>query len=247
MHSLDIISSINTESKSRKKYYDENALKAYKEDIKSYKKGSNNDMNYTYELINGFLQINNVNNYGINLINIKTTKVNKERAKNIIKIIKGIDRRMVPYNSKEILYKGITHISKITLDNRIPFIYKSYNSTTTDYKTAISFANAEKDEYRILLRLTINPAIKVYNYKDTDNEFEFLLQRNTIISNFVFTRYDEKNKVYVYDAIVSKYNPYPLFIPQKTSLGFLDLKLDKEKNKLIKIFDIKKTSKPSFY
>ena len=239
MNSLEYISSIKT--KSRKKYYDENALKAYKEDIKSYKKNSDNEINYTYELINNFLQINNVNTDGINLINIKNTKVNKKRAKNIIEIVKGIDRRMLPYNSKKQLYKGITHISKKTLDEKTPIIYKSYNSTTIDYDIAVSFANPEFNEYRIVLILTIDPTIKIYNYKDKDNESEILLERNTIISNFIFNYYDKKNKVYVYDAIVSKYTPYPLFIPPKASPNFLDLKINKDNSpKEMKIFDIKK-------
>ena len=245
MNSLQFISSAKT--KSRKNYYDENALIAYKKDIRSYNKGLyNNDNKYTYEIILDFLQVNNVNTEGINLINIKTTKVNKEKAKNIIEIVKGIDRKMIPYNSKELLYKGITHISKITLDKYFPVIYKSYNSATTDYKTAVSFANAENDEHRIVLRLSINPEIKAYNYKDYDNESEILLERNTIISNFVFSSYDKKNKVYLYDAIVSKYNPFPLFIPipKKASPDFLGLKINKHISpKKMKIFDINKTLK----
>ena len=242
MDNLQFISSIKT--KSRKKYYDENAIKAYKEDIKSYKKGSNNENNYTYELINGFLQINNVNTDGINLINIKTTKVNKKKAKNIIEIVKGIDRRMTLYNSKKQLYKGITHISKKTLDEKTPIIYKSYNSTTTDYQTAVSFTNPENDEYRIVLILTIDPEIKGYDYEDKDNESEILLERNTIISNFIFNSYDKKNNIYLYNAIVSKYNPTPIFIPPKTSPDFLNLKINKDISpKEMKIFDINKTLK----
>ena len=242
MDNLQFISSIKT--KSRKKYYDENALKAYKEDIKSYKKGSNNDINYTYELINGFLQVNNVNSDGINLINLKMSKVNKERVKNIIEIVKGIDRRMTRYNLKKQLYKGITHISKRTLDENTPIIYKSYNSTTTDYQTAVSFTNPENDEYRIVLILTIDSVIKGYDYEDKDNESEILLERNTIISNFVFNSYDKKNKVHIYNAIVSKYNPYPLYIPPKASPDFLNLKLNKDISpKEMKIFDINKTLK----
>ena len=107
-------------SKSRVKYYDENALKAYKGDIKSY----NGESRYNYETINGFLQVNNVNSKGVNLINIKHNKLSKERVKNIIEIVKGIDRRMRPYNSKkQIVYKGITHISKRTLDINTPVIF----------------------------------------------------------------------------------------------------------------------------
>ena len=108
MDDLQYISSIKT--KSRKKYYDENALKAYKYNIKSYNKG----FSYDYGIINEFLQVNNVNNNGINLINTKMTKVNRERAKNIIEIVNGIDKRMALYNSTKTLYKGITHISKKT-------------------------------------------------------------------------------------------------------------------------------------
>lgn len=116
MNSLQYISPI--QSISRKKYYDENALKAYKEDINSQSKKDY----YSYEVINDFLKVNNVNTDGINLINVKTTKVNREKAKNIIEIVKGIDRRMSPYNSKNKLYKGITHVSKRTLDNNISLI-----------------------------------------------------------------------------------------------------------------------------
>jgi hypothetical protein len=243
MSSLQFISSIKT--KSRKDYYDENAVKAYKEDIKSYKKGLDNDSRYSYEIINGFLQLNNVSNTGVNLINIKKNKLSKEKVKNIIEIIKGIDKRMLPYNSKTILYKGITHISKKTLDYNVPVIYKSYNSTTTNYKTAVSFANTENEDFRIVFKLTINPELKVYNYRDVDDESEILLERNTIISNYVYNSYDKKNKVHVYDAIISKYNPMPLFIPPKSSPDFLELKIDKNANpKLMKIFDINKTSKP---
>ena len=149
MNSLQYISPI--QSISRKKYYDENALKAYKEDINSQSKKDY----YSYEVINDFLKVNNVNTDGINLINVKTTKVNREKAKNIIEIVKGIDKRMIPYKSTNKLYKGITHISKRTLDNNIPLIYKSYNSTTLEYKIAASFANIETDEYRIVLILTV--------------------------------------------------------------------------------------------
>ena len=244
MDSLQFISSI--ESVSRKKYYNENALKAYKEDIKSYKKGSVNDSNYTYEIINDFLRVNNVNINGINLINKKKTKVNIKKAKNIIEIVKGIDKRMTPFNSKKELYKGITHISKKTLDENNPIVYKSYNSTTLNYQIAASFANTDDDDFRIVLILTINPDIKVYNYMDKNNESEILLERNTIISNFVYNSYDNKQNVHIYNAIVSQYNPLPLFIPKNTSTSpnFLDLKIDKNITlKQMKIFDINKTFK----
>ena len=72
MNSLEIVSSIKTQS--RKKYYDENALKAYKDNLKSYKKKQDNQASpaskatpldfsvpYDYAVINEFLQINNVN------------------------------------------------------------------------------------------------------------------------------------------------------------------------------------------
>jgi len=245
MDSFQFISSI--ESESRKKYYNENALKAYKEDIKSYKKGSDYDSKYTYEIINDFLKVNNVNIDGINLINKKKTKVNIKKAKNIIEIVKGIDKRMTPYNSNMELYKGITHISKKTLDVNNPVIYKSYNSTTLNYKIATSFANTYDDDFRIVLKLTINPDIKAYNYMDKNNESEILLERNTIISNFVYNSYDNKQNVHIYNAIVSRYNPQPLFIPKKTSTSpnFLDLKINKNITlKQMKIFDINKTFGP---
>jgi hypothetical protein len=76
MNSLQYISPI--QSKSRRKYYGDNALKAYKGDIKSYN-DSRNDSKYTYEVINDFLKVNNVNTDGINLINKRMTKVNKEK------------------------------------------------------------------------------------------------------------------------------------------------------------------------
>jgi hypothetical protein len=238
MDDLQYISSIKT--KSRKKYYNENALKAYKYNIKSYNKG----FSYDYGIINEFLQVNNVNNDGINLINTKLTKVNRKRAKNIIEIVNGIDKRMTLYNSTKTLYKGITHISKRTLDSNTPVIYKSYNSTTTDYKTALNFTNPEYDEYRVILILTIDPIIKSYDYKDKNDESEILLERNTIISNFVFNSFNEINKVYFYNAIVTKYNPEPLFIPPKISPDFLGLKIDKNISpKKMKIFDIKKNFK----
>jgi len=238
MNDLQYISSIKT--KSRKKYYNENALKAYKYNIKSYNKG----FSYDYGIINEFLQVNNVNNDGINLINTKLTKVNRKRAKNIIEIVNGIDKRMTLYNSTKTLYKGITHISKRTLDSNTPVIYKSYNSTTTDYKTALNFTNPEYDEYRVILILTIDPIIKSYDYKDKNDESEILLERNTIISNFVFNSFNEINKVYFYNAIVTKYNPEPLFIPPKISPDFLGLKIDKNISpKKMKIFDIKKNFK----
>lgn len=253
MNSLEIISSIKTLS--RKKYYDEKALSAYKKGIRSYNKGEPLDFRgYDYAEINNFLQINNVNNDGINLINLKTAKVNKKRAKNIIEIVKGIDKRMVllPSNFKKPLYKGIIHISKRTLDSNTPVIYKSYNSTTADYETALNFTYQKSqkydeksiqkyDEYSIVLKLTIDPAINVYDYDDDTYESEILLERNTIISNFVFNSYDKNNKVYIYDAIVSKYNPEPLFIPKKAFPDFLGVKIKKNTSpKEIKIFDINK-------
>ena len=228
--------------KSKEDYYDKNALKAYKGDIKSY----NGDSWYNYEIINEFLQVNNVNSKGVNLINIKQNKLNKERVKNIIEIVKGIDRRMFPYNSKkQIVYKGITHISKRTLDINTPFIYKSYNSITTDYETAVSFANTEEgDEYRIVLELTIHPQIKAYDYGDEYNESEILLERNTVLSNFEYKKKDIKNRVYVYKALVSKYNPEPLFIPPKSSPKLLDLRIDKNTSpKEIKLFDIRRNKR----
>ena len=255
MNSLELISSIKT--KSRKKYYDENALKAYKNNLKSYNNGNRLDFSgahYDYAVINEFLQINNVNNEGINLINLKTAKVNKKRAKNIIEIVKGIDKRMVllPRNFKKPLYKGITHISKRTLDSNTPVIYKSYSSTTADYETALNFTYQKSqksdeygiqkyDEYSIVLKLTIDPTIKVYDYEDETYESEFLLERNTIISNFVFNSYDKQNGIYIYDAIVSKYSPELLYIPKKASPDFLSLKLNKDISpKEMKIFDINK-------
>jgi hypothetical protein len=247
MNSLEIISSIKT--KSRKKYYDDNALEAYKNRLRSYNKGEQLDFSgipYDYAVINKFLQINNVNNEGINLINLKISKVNKKRAKNIIELVKGIDKRMVllPRNFKKPLYKGITHISKITLDSNTPVIYKAYSSTTADYETALNFTydkSQKKHEYSIVLKLQLNPTIKVYDYEDDTYESEFLLERNTVISNFVLNSFDSKNGVYIYDAIVSKYNPEPLFIPKKTSPDFLGLKLSKDRSpKEMMIFDINK-------
>jgi hypothetical protein len=128
------------------------------------------------------------------------------------------------------------------LDSNTPIIYKSYNSTTTDYKTALNFPNPEYNEYRVILILTIDPIIKVYDYKDKNDESEILLERNTIISNFIFKSYNELNKVYFYNAIVSKYNPEPLYIPPKASPDFLGIKIKKNRSpKEMKIFDIKKT------
>ena len=248
MNSLHIVSSIKT--KSRKKYYDEKALSAYKRGIISYKKDNPLDFGgipYDYAVINEFLKINNVNNEGVNLINLKMSKVNKERAKNIIKLVRGIDKRMHPLQSnfKKPLYKGITHISKITLDSNTPIIYKAYCSTTEDYKTALNFTyqkSQKKDEYSIVLKLQLNPTIKVYDYNDKTYESEILLERNTIISNFIFNSYDSKNGVYIYDAIVSKYNPEPLFIPKKASPDYLGIKIERDTSpKEMKIFDIKKT------
>ena len=251
MNSLELVSSIKTQS--RKKYYDENALKAYKDNLKSYKKKKDNlatpaipatkatplsfSIPYDYAVINEFLQVNNVNTDGINLINLKTTKGNKKRAKNIIEIVKGIDKRMVqlPRSFKKPLYKGITHISKRTLDSNTPVIYKSFSSTTADYETALNFTYqksqkmdehgmAKYDEYSIVLKLQLDPSIKVFDYEDETYEAEYLLERNTIISNFVFNSYDEKEGVYIYDAIVSKYSPELLFIPKpkKASVKFPD-------------------------
>jgi hypothetical protein len=60
----------------------------------------------------------------------------------------------------------------------------------------------------------LNPTIKGYEYSDDTYESEILLERNTIISN----SYDTINGVYIYDALVSKYNPEPLFIPKKLLL-----------------------------
>lgn len=237
MGDLDFETISPIRSKSREDYYDKNALKAYKGDIKSY----NGESRYNYGIINGFLQVNNVNSKGVNLINIKHNKLNKERVKNIIEIVKGIDRIMLPYNSKkQKVYKGITHISKRTLDTKTPVIYKSYNSITTDYKTALSFATTEEgDEYRIVLELTIHPQIKAYDYSDEYNESEILLERNTVLSNFEYKERDIKNRVYIYTALVSKYNPEPLFIPPKSSPKLLDLRIDKNTSpKKIKLFDI---------
>jgi hypothetical protein len=259
MSSLQYLSSIKTSS--RKKYYDENALKAYKEDIHSYTKDPINTSQYSYSVINDFLKVNNVNANGKNLINIKLNKVNKEKAKNIITIVKGIDKRMVPYNSTKKLYKGITHISKVSLDKNTPIIYKAYNSTTENYKIAVEFADTKQEEYRIVLILSLNPQIKVYNYNDKDDESEIVLERNTIISNFIYKEYDTKNNVHVYNAVVSNYYPDILYIPPKEASYFLDLKYDNTKlpeeasyfldlkydstnsPKKIKIFDITRTRK----
>ena len=262
MNSLEIVSSIKTQS--RKKYYDENALKAYKDNLKSYKKKQDKpdkkatpldfSVPYDYAVINEFLQINNVNTEGINLINLKITKGNKKRAKNIIEIVKGIDRRMVPLprSFKKPLYKGITHISKRTLDSNTPVIYKSFSSTTADYETALNFTYqksqkmderdmAKYDEYSIVLKLQLDPSIKVFDYEDETYEAEFLLERNTIISNFVFNSYDKKEGVYIYDAIVSKYSPELLFIPKKASPKFPDfLGLLKNEDTSPKVFDIRR-------
>jgi hypothetical protein len=224
MNDFDFIRSIKRSS--RKKYDDENALKAYKEEIKSYTKDSANSSQYSYSEINDFLNVNNVNANGKNLINIKLSKVNKEKAKNIITIVKGIDKRMGPYNSTNKLYKGITHISKVTLDKNTPIIYKAYNSTSENYDIAVTFTNTEREENKIVLIISLNPEIKVYNYNDKDNENEILLERNTIISNFIYNKYDAKNNVYVYDAVVSKYLPDILYIPPKEASYFLDLKYD---------------------
>ena len=59
---------------------------------------------------NEFLNINNVNNEGLNLINLKLSKVNIKRAKNIIELVKGIDKRMIqlPYFKKP--FTKVLHI-----------------------------------------------------------------------------------------------------------------------------------------
>lgn len=245
--SIQFISPITR--KSRKEYYRDNALKAYKEDIKTYKDYEKTKSIYSYDIINEFLQINNVNDTGINLINYKLTKVNKEKAKNIIEIVKSIDKQMMPYTSRKPLYKGLTHISKKTLDfNNTPLIYKAFNSTTHNYDVAASFANAGNDdaEFNILLILSVSPDIKSYDYHDIYNEAEILLERNTILSNFVYNTYDRKNKVHVYNAIVSKYMPVMLYFPKNKVDKFLNLKTDKtnKSSKLMKLFDINKKEFP---
>ena len=56
---------------------------------------------------------------------------------------------------------------------------------------------------------------------------------------------DNKQNVHIYNAIVSQYNPQPLFIPKKTVPNFLDLKIDENITlKQMKIFDINKTFRP---
>ena len=109
----------------------------------------------------------------------------------------------------------------------------------------MSFANTEEgDEYRIVLELTIHPQIKAYDYGDEYNESEILLERNTVLSNFEYKKKDIKNRVYVYKALVSKYNPEPLFIPPKSSPKLLDLRIDKNTSpKEIKLFDIRRNKR----
>lgn len=139
---------------------------------------------------------------------------------------------MLPFNSRNKLFKGITHISKKTIDENIPLIYKPFNSTTLNFETAVSFANTDSDEFRIVLILTVPPELNVYNYMDEYDEYEILLERNTIISNFVYNSYDKKNKVHVY-------NPLPFYIPHKASQDFLNLRIDKTKPAIkMKIYDI---------
>ena len=105
----------------------------------------------------------------------------------------------------------------------------------------MNMVSKKYDEYSIVLKLTIDPTIKVYDYEDETYESEFLLERNTIISNFVFNSYDKQNGIYIYDAIVSKYSPELLYIPKKASPNFLSLKLNKDISpKEMKIFDINK-------
>ena len=88
-----------------------------------------------------------------------------------------------------------------------------------------------------------------------------MLERNTIISNFIYKEYDTKNNVHVYNAVVSNYYPDILYIPPKEASYFLDLKYDNTKlpeeasyfldlkydstnsPKKIKIFDITRTRK----
>ena len=65
---LELLSPIKTAS--RKKYYKENALKAYKDDVKKYKARDTSKSTYTYSMINDFLKINNVNDEGINIVNL---------------------------------------------------------------------------------------------------------------------------------------------------------------------------------
>ena len=114
------LSPIKTDS--RKKYYKENALKAYKDDVKKYKARDTSKSTYTYRIINDFLKINNVNDEGINIVNLKLAKVNREQAKDIIQIVLEIDNLMTPLKNTKIFYKGITHISKKTLDRNLPNI-----------------------------------------------------------------------------------------------------------------------------
>lgn len=42
------------------------------------------------------------------------------------------------------------------------------------------------DEYSIVFKLQLDPSIKVFDYGDETYEAEYLLERNTIISNFCF-------------------------------------------------------------
>lgn len=247
--SLALVSQIKT--KERKKYYNDNALKAYKKDIRPYNDILNED--YSYSVINTFLNKYNIDDNGNMMISNKIYKKDKNIIQNILEIITSIDALMKNNTLSKKLYKGFTHIHKKTLDlNITPIVYKGFNSITDDYDTAVDFANQNQDlNFNILLEIEINnknniiKSININEYIDDDDEDEILLERNTQFSNFKFIKYDDKNKVYVYSTILSKYTPTLIFLPNsniKENSVFLN-EIRESKNTIIPIYDINKKIK----
>lgn len=233
-----------------------------------------NDRNISYSEINEFLQKYNVDSQGNLMILNKTYKKDKKHLQNILEIIKTIDGLMknIPLyyidtggmksilkdvSSKEkVFYKGITHVHKTTLDSNTPIIYNAYNSISKNYHTALSFAKKSVKDYdfNILLCIIVNKddketfgSINVSDYIYSDDEAEIILERNTKFTNFQYKEFDEKNKVYIYTTIVSKYTPTPLFLPssnyKKFSLELQQMNTKFENKKVMTLFDINRTKR----
>jgi hypothetical protein len=196
--------------------YRENATKAYQTEYRYSCEGDSSCSypNISASEINSFLRTEMINDKGVSLF--PYIEENKTFIKYIMQVVHGIDERMVP-NTDDIttFYRGISwSVYKQMAANNL-LINKSYTSSTRNLEVAYSFTEKSKDPSKnIILQFNIPININIYDFGDSHEENEVLIQRNT---QFISPAQKETKIDTKYRIIPVVLLPYTIPLPNKIS------------------------------
>lgn len=211
---------INRLTPVQKKYH-ENATKAYQREYQ-FSCRENDSSCDTYPAIsaseiNRFLRTESINDKGKSLFPL--AEQNKTFIRYIMQVIHGIDDKMkLNHDSTTTFYRGIPWSIYIEMKKQNMLINKSYTSSTRSIDVAYRFTDQNKDPSKnIILQFNIPTTIYIYDYQNSHQEDEVLIERNT---QFIIPSQEEEKPMQKYRIIptmLEKYQPFSSF--QRTSMN----------------------------